>query len=229
MNNNKKVTGIILVAGNSSRYGQNRNKNFEKVSGKTILEYSLDVFDNNKYVDDIVIVSKKDEIEDVKKIIEYKEWNKKIEIVSGGECRKDSVQNGIENTNSDIVVIHDGARPMIKDEYINLCVKEMEVNKGATIGVRSKDTIKIVDDNNIITETTNRANTCIIQTPQCFDRKVLLENTKKITGSEEITDDCMILEKAGYNVKIINGDYYNIKLTDIQDLDVIEKYINLYK
>ena len=223
MKGNEKVTGIILVAGNSTRYGQGRNKNFETINGKTILEYSLDILCKNQYIDDVIIACKNAEIRQVEECI--KKYNKNIKIVQGGRTRKDSVYNCITATDADIVIIHDGARPMIKQEYINKCIENMGEIKGVTVGVKSKDTIKITDDNNIVISTTKRKNTWIIQTPQCFERIVLLRMHEKYKDSE-VTDDCMLLEKEDYKVKIIDGDYTNIKLTTFEDIEIIKRFLN---
>lgn len=223
MKDTKKVTAIILVAGNSTRYGQNRNKNFETVNEKPILYYSLNEFDKNEYIDNIIVAVKKDEIEKVKHFIEKENFNKKIYIVEGGKERKDSVYNCIKKSDSDIVIIHDGARPLIKQEYINKCIESMNDFKGATIGVKSKDTIKVADDNNVVISSTKRSNTWIIQTPQCFERKILLEMHEKYK-KENVTDDCMLLEMDNYKIKLIEGDYTNIKITTYEDLDIIKKF-----
>ena len=97
--------------------------------------------------------------------------------------------------------------------------------KGVTIGVKAKDTIKIANDNNVVESTTNRANTWVIQTPQCFDRNVLLQMHEKYRDNE-VTDDCMLLEKDNYKIKIIEGDYSNIKITTYGDLGIIKSIIN---
>lgn len=224
MISNKTVTGIILVAGNSTRFGQNRNKNFELVNGKTILSYSIDAFNNNRYIDNIIIVIKEDDKTTVQKIIDEQEASKKINIVLGGSSRQESVYNAIKTTSSDIVIIHDGARPAIKQEYINKAIEEMNNFKGVTIGVKSKDTIKITDDNGIVINSTKRNNTWVIQTPQCFDRKILLELHEKYRKTE-VTDDCMLLEKGGYEVKILEGDYTNIKVTTYSDMNIIKEFL----
>ena len=226
MISNKTVTGIILVAGNSTRFGRNRNKNFELINGKTILSYSINAFDKNLYIDSIIVVIKQDDRQIIEKIINEEEINKKIDIVIGGSSRQESVYNAIKVAASDIVIIHDAARPAIKQEYINKCIKEMIEFKGVTIGVKSKDTIKITDDNGIVIDTTKRSNTWIIQTPQCFDRKILLDLHKKYKNTE-VTDDCMIIEKGGYNVKIIEGDYTNIKVTTFDDMNYIKEFLNI--
>ena len=191
---NKKVTAVILAAGSSTRFGKNTNKNLEIVHGKTVLSYSIQAFSQNKYIDDII------------------------------KTRKESVKNSIEKTESDIVIIHDGARPAIKQKYIDECIENMTNFKGVTIGVISKDTVKISDCNNIVVNTTKRNNTWLTQTPQCFDRRILLDMHNKFKN-DEVTDDCMLLEKNGYNVKIIEGDYTNIKITTYEDIYIIKKFL----
>ena len=226
MISNKTVTGIILVAGNSTRFGKNRNKNFELINGKTILLYSINAFEKNEYIDNIIIVIKQVDREIVQKIIEEEKIKKKIDIVIGGSSRQESVYNAIKTATSDIVIIHDGARPAIKQEYITKCIEEMYNFKGVTIGVKSKDTIKITDDNGIVIDTTKRSNSWIIQTPQCFDRRILLDLHEKYKKTE-VTDDCMLLEKGGYKVKIIEGDYTNIKVTTYSDINIIKEFLNI--
>lgn len=225
MINGKKVTAIILVAGNSTRYGQNRNKNFEIVNGRTVLSYSFKQFDTNKYVDDIIIAAKQDEIDTVKEILKQENPNKEFKIVIGGNTRAESVYNCIKESDSKIVIIHDGARAAVKQEYINKCIESMEEYKGVTIGVKSKDTIKITDDNGIVTTSTNRNNTWVIQTPQCFDREILLKMHEKYKN-EEVTDDCMLLEKDNYKIKLLEGDYTNIKITTYEDIKIIKEFLS---
>lgn len=224
MKNNKTVTAIVLVAGNSTRYGKNRNKNFELIKGKTVISYTLNIFDKNDYIDDIIIAVKENEIQEIEKIIESENLNKEVKLIIGGNTRKQSVYNCLKMTNSDIVIIHDGARPAIKQEYIDKCLETMNDFSGATMGVKSKDTIKITDDNNVVVTTTKRKNTWLIQTPQCFERKTLLEMHEKY-NDEDITDDCVLLEKGNYQVKIIEGDYTNIKLTTYEDLSIIREFL----
>ena len=221
----KKVTAIILAAGNSVRYGQNRNKNLEIVNNQTILEYSLKEFNKNKKIDNIIIATKKSDLDEINKIIYKNRSTKPIKTVIGGNTRQESVYNSINSTDSNIVIIHDAARPMIKQEYIDKCIDEMDNFKGVTIGVKSKDTIKIASNDGIIESTTNRANTWVIQTPQCFDRLSLLEAHNKFKNDSDITDDCMILERNNQKVKIISGDYSNIKLTTFDDLNLVNEFL----
>ncbi len=222
----KKVSAIILVAGDSTRYGMNRNKNFEIINDKPVFMYSVEMFDSNEYVDSIVVAAKESEFDIIKKYLDNYKISKHVDIVIGGKSRKDSVSNCINKCDSDFVIIHDGARPLIKKEYIDKCVESMELYKGVTVGVKSKDTIKITDKNNIVQETTRRDNTWLIQTPQCFDRNVLQEMHKKHTG-DDVTDDCSLLEKDSYEIKIIPSDYTNVKITTSEDMDIIKRFIRL--
>ena len=100
----------------------------------------------------------------------------------------------------------------------------MEEFQGVTVGVKSKDTIKITDENNIVIQTTKRSNTWIVQTPQCFERKILLEMHEKYK-QEEVTDDCMLLEMNGYQLKVLESDYTNIKVTTYEDLGIVEQFL----
>lgn len=228
MLNNKKITAIILVAGNSTRFGKTTNKNFEYINEKAVLSYSLEAFNKNKYIDDILITIRKDDSQIINEILQKEKVDKNVKVILGGTTRKESVHNSIKTTNSDIVIIHDGARPLIKQDYINKCIESMIDYKGATIGVKSKDTIKITNENNIVINTTKRENTWIIQTPQCFDRKTLLLLHEKY-NNENVTDDCMLLEKDNYSVKVLEGDYTNIKITTQEDLNIIKEFIKSSK
>lgn len=221
----RKVTAIILAAGNSTRYGKNRNKNLEKVHGKTILSYSLKAFDDNNYIDNIIVAVKQEEKNHIVNIIKNTNLKKRTDTVIGGKTRKESVYNCLLKTDSEIVIIHDSARPCIKEEYINKCIECMSEFKGCAIGVKTKDTIKITDKNNLVKKTTDRSKTWIVQTPQCFDRKLLLEMHEKYK-KQDVTDDCMLLEKNKYDVKMLEGDYTNIKITTYEDLSIIKNFLN---
>lgn len=229
MINNKKVTGIILAAGNSTRYGTNQNKNLEMIKGKQVIEYSLLCMEKNKYIDDILLVIRKcDEIA-IKKILEKRTYNKEIKMVIGGNTRAESVYHGLCQIKTDFVLIQDGARPNMKQRYINECLKTIEEQKidGVSIAVKSKDTIKITDENGMVTYTTKRANTWLIQTPQCFVTKELKNAYKKTKMEENITDDCMLIEMQNKKVKLIQGEYSNIKLTTKEDKKILEQYLNI--
>jgi len=219
---NKKISVIIAAAGMGKRMNSNINKQYILLNDKPILFYTLDKFEKNEFVDDIVIVAKEDEINYCNNNIVNKYGFKKIkEIVAGGKERRDSVYNGLKmvDPESDIVLIHDGARPFVDDEIINSSIKEVIVNKAIVVGVPVKDTIKTVNNDNIIESTPNRSHLWKVQTPQSFSYKIIMDCYNK--GIEEdlnVTDDSMLVENFGYPVKMIMGNYKNIKITTPEDL-----------
>ncbi len=220
---NKIVTAIIVAAGNSTRFGQGKNKNLFEINEKPIISYSIETFDKSTKINDIILVIKPDEKEYFEGIVKNIDLKKELKYVNGGSTRMESVYNALKVTNSDIVIIHDGARPKIREEYIDKCLEQMGEFKGTTVAVKAKDTIKICDDNGVVLETTKRANTYLIQTPQCFERETLVKLHERFKGNEEITDDCMVLEKGGYKIKVVEGDYTNIKVTTFDDLHLVEE------
>ena len=217
-----KVTAIVLIAGNSTRYGQKRNKNFDKLHGKEVFLYSIEAFDKNTCVDEIAVVYRKEEENIVRNIINSLKIDTPIKFIVGGNERQESVHNAIRAIDSDIVIIQDGARPMIKNIYISECIDAMKTYNGVSIAVKAKDTIKITDDNGIVQNTTRRLNTWQIQTPQCFKRMVLLQAHERHKNDPMITDDCMLLEKENEQIKLIEGDYTNLKITTYEDLRIVE-------
>lgn len=225
MKDDQTVTGIILTAGNSTRFKKNRNKNFEVINGKPVIEYSIEVFENSEYIDDIIIAVREKDKDIVESILKNRKNKKHINLINGGQTRQESVYNSIKQTNSDIVIIHDGARPILKDDYIDKCLIGINNADGVSIAVKSKDTIKITNSEGVVIETTKRDNTWNIQTPQCFIREILLDAHEKYEKALNITDDCMLLEKAKKKVKLVEGNYTNIKITTQNDVALAKIYL----
>ena len=155
------------------------NKNLEIINHKPVFLYSVEVFEQSKEVQEILLAVKKEEIEEVKAILNKRRNKVPIQIVEGGDTRQESVYHALLQTQANIVFVHDGARPAIKERYIKDLLKEMKDFKGANVAVKSKDTVKITDDKQIVLNTTYRANTWLSQTPQCFHRDILLEIHEK--------------------------------------------------
>ena len=220
-----KVTGIILLAGNSVRYGKGFNKNLDLLNNKYIFLYSLEVFNQCNFIDDIILVIKKSDKDKILKILKDIHLSKEIKLVIGGSTRQESVYNALMNTNANIVVIHDGARPLIKSRYIEEGINAMDNYIGAITAVPVKDTIKIANDNQEIVASTNRERTYIGQTPQVFKKNILLDLHQKYKNDNSITDDAMLLEKENYKIKIIIGDYTNIKITNREDLLIAQNFM----
>lgn len=205
------------------------SKQFIDIKGKPIIYYTLKKFSENKKIDNIIVVLPEDEVKYFKENI-LKKYELRInKIVIGGKERQDSVYNALKslkNSSTDIVLIHDGARPFISERIINEGIKFAEIYGAAAPGVMPKDTIKVKNEKNFSVDTPNRANLVSIQTPQVFKFDEILECHEKIRyNGEMVTDDTMVVEKYGYSVYLYDGEYTNIKVTTPEDLILAERLI----
>ena len=223
------ISAIILAGGKGKRMGTSVSKQFIDIKGKPVIYYTLKKFIENKRIDNIIVVLAKDEVEYFKKNV-LKKYELKIDkIVIGGKERQDSVYNALkslDNSNTDIVLIHDGARPFISEKIVSEGIKFAQIYGAAAPGVMPKDTIKIKNEKNFSINTPNRANLVSIQTPQVFKFDEILECHEKIKyNGEMVTDDTMVVEMYGYSVYIYEGEYTNIKITTPEDLILCERLI----
>ena len=223
------ISAIILAGGKGKRMGAPVSKQFIEIKGKPIIYYTIKKFSENKKIDNIVVVLSKDEVGYFKENI-LEKYNLKVDnIVIGGTERQDSVYNGLkslEDTNTDIVLIHDGARPFISDRIIDDGIKFAQVYGACAPGVMPKDTIKIKNESNFSVSTPERGSLVAIQTPQVFKFNEILECHEKIKiNNIVVTDDTMVAEKFGYSVYLYDGEFTNIKVTTPEDLILGEKLI----
>lgn len=223
---NMFVSAVIVSAGNSTRMG-GVNKQFLEINGIPVLVHTLSVFDRLDLINEIIIVTRESDIDAVKSLVDFYGIKKVANIVKGGETRQVSVFNGVVSTSdkSDIVAIHDGARPLVTEKVI-VDTLEYAVSYGAAAtGVKVKDTVKQVNNNNDIVATPDRAYLRFIQTPQIFDKSLYLEAVNTVENSKDFTDDCMLIEAFGQTVKFVDGDYENIKITTPEDVQIAENYL----
>ncbi|MBE6008839.1 MAG: 2-C-methyl-D-erythritol 4-phosphate cytidylyltransferase [Lachnospiraceae bacterium] len=226
---NKKCTIIIAAAGIGKRMGVDIPKQFLEIKGKPVLYYTVSAFEKNKNVDSVIIVTGKESIEYCQKDIVEKYSFKKVEaIVEGGKERQNSVHNALNalKDKNGIVLIHDGARPFIMQEDIDEIILSVKEYGSAVLAVKSKDTVKIADENGFVKETPDRSFIWNIQTPQGFDCSLIKEAYEK---AEEDgfsgTDDSSLVERLGVRVKLVEGHYTNIKITTKDDLLVAEGFL----
>lgn len=204
------------------------NKQFIKLDNKEIIAYTIDKFYINNEIDDIVVVIKKDEEDYFKENILEKYNFKNIKIAYGGEERQDSVYNGIQklDKNCEVVLVHDGARPFVTDEIINNSIQEAKKHNAVVVGVKVKDTIKVVGEEGNIVDTPNRKYLWSVQTPQVFKYDIITKAYENAYNENYYgTDDAMLVEKIGYDVKMIEGSYDNIKITTQEDLNFGEQIL----
>ena len=230
-----KITAIVLAAGSGSRMKSKTKKQFMEIKGKPVIWYSLFEFEKSR-VDEIIVVTGKEDIDYCKKEIVEKYNLKKIKnVVAGGSERYESVYNGLKEVTGNIVLIHDGARPLINNEIIERSIEGTIKSDACVVGVPVKDTIKRANKEGYIIDTPNRSELWITQTPQSFKTdlvkmayKKMKEELEKGNTTLNITDDAMVVEEFTTNqVRFVQGDYKNIKVTTPEDIDIAELFIEL--
>ena len=220
------VSAVIVSAGNSTRMG-GINKQFLEINDIPVIAHTINAFDNLDVINEIVVVTRECDINDVVSLIEKYNFKKVSSVVPGGETRQLSVYNGVINTSdsADYVAIHDGARPLVSDKVIvNTLNNAFEYDAAAT-GVKVKDTVKVVDDNDNIIDTPDRSYMRFIKTPQIFKKSLYIDAVNSVENSKNFTDDCMLIEAYGKKVKFVDGDYENIKITTPEDVELAENFI----
>lgn len=222
----KKVTFILAAAGQGKRMNLDSPKQFLDYKGEPLFYSSLKLAFDNKYIDDIIIVTNKENLNYMREYSQNKNLLSKVKyIVEGGSERQYSIYNAIKKIeDTDIVIIQDAARPFLKDKYIEESLKKLDNDcDGVIIGVKCKDTVKIIDKNGIVLETPNRNNLIMVHTPQTFKFEIL-KKAYQVAEEKNIlaTDDASLVEMISGKVKIVYGDYDNIKITVQEDLKLLK-------
>lgn len=209
-------TALIVAAGNGSRMNLGYNKLLYKLkSGYTILEETVNVFLRDEQCKQIIIVTNTDDMEVYMRLCSCGH----VVFVAGGATRQESVYNGLMAVSEDHVLIHDGARPWIQQEYINSLLERLETQKACLLMVPAKDTIKIIE-NGSVKETLPRNILWQAQTPQAFDTHLIISCYRKATMQGiQATDDAQIVEKCSeVEIGVVEGSYDNLKVTTIEDV-----------
>lgn len=207
------VSGIIVAAGKGTRMGAAVNKVLLKIFGKSIIEYTIEAFENCVDTDEIILVIGKD---DEAEFCEILKKYPNVKYVFGGKTRRESVLNGLKAAESDYVAVHDGARALITPELISKVIADGKKYGAATLGVKAKDTVKLIDENGFVVHTTDRNSTYQTQTPQVFKKSLIISAHEQV--NDDATDDAALAEKMGIKVKMTDGCYENIKITTPEDL-----------
>ena len=224
-----KIVALIAAAGKGRRMNSRISKPFIPVSGKPILAYTIDKFEKCKSIDKIYLIVSPEEKEICHKniILKYN-FSKVQELVDGGDTRQDSIYNGLKalDRDTDIVVIHDGARPLVEETIIQDSIEKAQKYGAAIAAIPIKDTVKKSDNNFYISKTLNREEIWRAQTPQTFKYDIILPAYHQAYKDKYLaTDDAAIVEKYGHKVKLIIGPEENIKITTPFDLIVAEVFL----
>ena len=226
----ERNTAIVLAAGQGKRMHSKVQKQFMELDGMPVLCYSLRCFQESPLIQDIILVTGEESISYCKEeIVQKYGFTKVSAVIPGGKERYDSVYAGLcECRDCEYVLIHDGARPFVTEEILKRGLQKVKETGACVIGMPSKDTVKLSDEEGYVKETPNRKCVWTIQTPQIFSYSLIREAHDSIRQKDmsKITDDAMVVEQeTGAKVALAEGSYQNIKITTPEDLDIAEAFL----
>jgi 2-C-methyl-D-erythritol 4-phosphate cytidylyltransferase len=220
-----KTYAIVTAAGSGRRLGSKIPKQYLSLAGKPLVVYSLETLNNYSKIDGIVLVVGAGWEDTGYRLKDQYEITKLTAVVTGGSTRQASVYRGLQALpeNTEIVLIHDAARPFITGELIGQMVAAARRTGAAAPALPVKDTIKVADSNGLVHSSPDRSCLFAVQTPQSFVCSIILEAHEKaakegFTG----TDDAMLVEWMSLPVELVVGDEQNIKITTSLDLKLAE-------
>ena len=228
-----KIEAIIVAAGRGERLtpplrAGAGSKPFIKIGRKPILYHTLKVFCLCPLIKNIILVTKDCDIKRVKRLIIDKNLKKIKKIVGGGETRRLSVEKGLNfiDKDTDLILIHDAVRPFIEQDILKRVILQAEKSGAVVVGVPLKSTVKRVEEKKrFIEETLDRNRIWEIQTPQVFKREFIFKAYENFKG--DFSDDSQMVERLGIRVKVVRGNYFNIKITTPEDLAFAEAILRL--
>ena len=217
------VSAVISAGGAGRRMGGDIPKQFIDVAGKPLLLHTLQKFEDHKSIDEIVVVSPYEYIDTTGEMIKKQGIKKVSKIVPGGAERMDSVAAGLNavSDNADIILIHDGVRPLVAESDIEAVIEKANETGAAILALPVRDTIKRVEQGAIV-NTLNRSILWRAQTPQAFRAEIIKNAYKEaISKGFKATDDAQVVEMTGICVSVIKGAGPNLKVTDKNDLSIV--------
>ena len=223
------TSAVIPAAGSGERFGRAASKIFALAAGKPLLAHTLSAFERCSLVDEIVLVVREREVDEARRLAENCGTQKLAAVVAGGDHRQDSVERGLQvlSAASSIVAIHDGARPLVSRETIEATIVAAREHGAAVAAMPVVETIKSAARGDFVASTLDRRSLWTIQTPQTFDRELILTAYRQARADGFYgTDDAALVERLGHPVKLVPGDYDNIKVTTPLDLEFVESRIS---
>ena len=219
-------TAVIVAAGNSQRMG--RDKIMMQLGDRPVIAHTLAAFQNSEHIDEIIVVTKYERLQEIADICHDYKIEKASRIVLGGKSRAESALLGVlqADEKATLIAIHDGARPFASPALIDRTVNSAKSNHAVAPAVYATDTVRIVNAKGVAVSTPDRNTVALIQTPQVFDAGIIKNAlTKAVEKSLPVTDDCSAVEATGVKVTIVAGEQTNVKLTSSTDVYLAEKIL----
>ncbi len=222
-----KVQAIIPAAGSGKRLKSKIPKPLVLLRGKPLLMYSLQVLERCSLIESVVVVGNKNHLGRIRNFISKYRLKKIKHVIGGGATRCQSVFKGLKvlDQDTEYVLIHDGARPLVSLAVVKRAILACFKYAAVIVAVPVKATIKRVTKNHEIEETPDRRTLWEAQTPQVFKKDIIMKAQKSLRDAKA-TDDAYLVERMGIHVKVIAGDYQNIKITTQDDLNVANKFLD---
>jgi 2-C-methyl-D-erythritol 4-phosphate cytidylyltransferase len=215
------LSAIIVAGGSSQRMGF--DKLFAVIAGEPVIAHAIRAFERAKCVSEIVVVTREQRHDEIRKIASSVGFEKIRAIVPGGERRQDSVRAGLDRVDRDAkyVAVHDAARPLITPEQIERAFTQCRVHGAAALAQPINDTLKRADGDLLVVGSVDRHQLYAMQTPQIFERK-LIEEAYRAVDAENIlvTDEVSAVERLGYKIAVVLNDDFNFKITYPRDLPI---------
>lgn len=218
-------SAIILAAGSGKRFDDNKAKQFIEIDGVSVLVRSAMAFQRSELIDEIVLVTRQADIEGCRNILSQNGITKLTRVVAGGDTRQQSAKIGFDAVNpiADFVAIHDAARCLVTPDMIEAAMETAFVNGAAACASRVVDTIKRTNGADKITETIDRNNTWLVQTPQIFMADMYRAAAYMAEKDHvQASDDCALAERLGFAVQLVDCGKTNIKITYPEDIIIAE-------
>ena len=223
------VSAIIVAAGSSRRMGF--DKLFAPLAGKPVLCHSLRAFSDCKEVDEVLIVTREERMDEVEKLVSAEGFKKVKKVITGGTERHISVWNGLQTLDAktcEYVAIHDGARPLTTPRLIKECLELVKTHGAACCASQIPDTVKRASIEQMITESVERAGLWAMQTPQIFSSGLILQAYAALMAKHElVTDEVSAVQKLGKRIALLKNEEWNFKITFPHDLELAEHVLEL--
>lgn len=220
-----KCIAIIPSGGIGSRFNSPIPKQYVEVLGKELIAYTIDVFQRSPLIDEIIIPADESYFTLLNQIIDKYNFFKISKIVKGGKERQDSVYNGLTSKNfepNDLIIVHDAARPLLSDALLENAIMSAKKYNSIVVAIKARDTLLKADE--IVDGYVDRKNIYYAQTPQIFRYNILIDSFKLAIAENFVgTDESMLVKRAKNDVKIVEGEFYNFKITTKTDLELLKK------